>query len=174
MAPQDKKWDDSAERDLCVALILGNQETGKSRLNWPRTAEIMDGLGYSFTKDAMSQHFTKTIMKEFNARHNSTATTDSPPLSARKPKAAGKKAATTPSKKRTKKSAQDTPKTKGQLPDMGDDKDDDFDYDTTPCKKVKKEEKSTVLKKEEDTTTKTATVDNEEAFLAWAAKGASI
>jgi hypothetical protein len=54
MAPHDKKWDDSAERDLCVAIILGNQDNTKGRQNWPRIAEIMDGLGYSFSKDAMS------------------------------------------------------------------------------------------------------------------------
>lgn len=93
-------------------------------------------------------------MKEFKARHPSLPTSaSSSPLSARKPRAAAGKAATsTPSKKRTKKSA--TKDAKDQLSDGGDD---DFDYDSTPCKRVKKEEKDTAVKKEEaaDATTET-------------------
>lgn len=54
MAPQDKKWDDSAERDLCVTMIYCNNEANKGRQNWPRIEEVMKDLGYSFTKDAMS------------------------------------------------------------------------------------------------------------------------
>jgi hypothetical protein len=38
---------------------------------------------------------------------------------------------------------------------MGDDEDDDLDYESTPCKRVKKEEKGVALKKEEGTATKT-------------------
>ncbi|KAH8131467.1 hypothetical protein FP744_10003652 [Trichoderma asperellum] len=171
MAPQDKKWDDSAERDLCVSMVYCNNE-GKGRTNWPRIEEVMNGLGYSFTKDAMSQHFSKTIMKEFKARHPSLPTSaSSPPLSARKPRAAAGKAATsTPSKKRTKKSA--TKDAKDQLSDGGDD---DVDYDSTPCKRVKKEEKSAAVKKEEaaDATAETAVDDDEQAFRDWAAKGPS-
>ncbi|KAL6910392.1 hypothetical protein GGI43DRAFT_378368 [Trichoderma evansii] len=171
MAPQDKKWDDAAERDLCMAMIFCNNEA-KVRHNWPRIEEVMKNMGYSFTKDAMSQHYSKTIMKDFRARHPSLTTTsaESSPLSTRKPKAAaGKSATSTPTKKRTKKAAaQDA---KDQLAEDGD----DAEYDSTPCKRVKKEEKATSVKKEEatDATTETAANDNDQAFLDWAAKGPS-
>lgn len=54
MAPVEKKWDDSAERDLCVAIIQANQDGAKKTYNWPRVEEIMTTLGHTFTKDAMS------------------------------------------------------------------------------------------------------------------------
>lgn len=91
-------------------------------------------------------------MKDFKGRHpslNLTSLTEAPsPASARKPKAAAGKAdaASTPSKKRTKKSAALVPK--DQLDDDGDD---DTELDSTPCKRVKKEEKATPVKKEEAT-----------------------
>ena len=50
MAPQEKKWSDAAERDLCVAILYSNP----SRYDWSRVTTIMEGLGYVFTKDAMS------------------------------------------------------------------------------------------------------------------------
>lgn len=85
-------------------------------------------------------------MKEFKARHPSLlASAESSPLSTRKPKAAaGKAAAGTPSKKRTKKAA-----AAQDAKDQGDDGDDDIEYDSTPCKRVKKEEKAAPVKKEE-------------------------
>ncbi|KAH6610226.1 hypothetical protein Trco_000246 [Trichoderma cornu-damae] len=169
MAPQDKKWDDSAERDLCVAIILGNQDPGKSRHNWPRIAEIMGSLGYSFTKDAMSQHFSKTIMRDFRARHDSAAALESPPLSAQKAKAAGK-AIITPSKKRTKKSTRG----KDQLTDMDDDEDDDLDLEPTPSKRPKKEnDKGARVKKENIAVQSASASNNEVAFRAWSAQSSS-
>jgi hypothetical protein len=96
-----------------------------------------------------SQHYSKTIMKDFKARHpNITATslTETPsPASARKTKAAAGKAngASTPSKKRTKKSAAVVSK---------DDEEDDTELDATPSKRVKKEEKAAPVKKEEKAT----------------------
>ncbi|KAJ4859083.1 hypothetical protein T069G_07350 [Trichoderma breve] len=137
MAPAEKKWDDSAERDLCVAIIYANQDGAKKSYNWPRVEEIMTSLGHTFTKDAMSQHFSKTILKEFRARHPEGDTTATPPASATKPKTPRKSA--TPSKKRTKKVA------KGQ--DTEDQEDDDLE--ATPSKKAKKEDKTATLKKEE-------------------------
>ncbi|CAM1503900.1 Fc.00g014910.m01.CDS01 [Cosmosporella sp. VM-42] len=71
----DKKWDISAERDLCVAIILGNAENERVRHNWPKIYSFMSQLGYGFTKDAISQHFTKVIMKDFKGRHGTTGTT---------------------------------------------------------------------------------------------------
>lgn len=49
----DKKWDPVAERDLCIAVFLGNSDN-KIRFNWPKVVSIMEGLGYNFTKDAIS------------------------------------------------------------------------------------------------------------------------
>ncbi|KAL6809039.1 hypothetical protein GGI42DRAFT_350524 [Trichoderma sp. SZMC 28013] len=158
MAPLEKKWDDSAERDLCVAIIMGNQDGTKTRYNWPRVEEIMNGLGHTFTKDAMSQHFSKTILKEFRARHPESDTTATPPASATKPKTPRKSA--TPSKKRTKKGA------KGQ--DAEDQEDDDLE--ATPSKKAKKEDKAATLKKEE-ADSQSGGDEDDEKFKAWAAEG---
>ncbi|KAK1245313.1 hypothetical protein MKX08_004942 [Trichoderma sp. CBMAI-0020] len=177
MAPQEKKWDDAAERDLCISMIYCNTESGKVRQNWPRIEEVMKGLGYAFTKDAMSQHYSKTIMKEFKARHpdiTATSLTETPsPANARKTKAAAAKAdgaASTPSKKRAKKSAATVPK--------DEDGDDDTELDATPSKRAKKEDKATPTKKEEkvtpvkgeeeaaDAITETADDEKERAFQA--------
>ncbi|KAL7963596.1 hypothetical protein V8C34DRAFT_300102 [Trichoderma compactum] len=158
MAPVEKKWDDSAERDLCLAIIMGNQDGTKPRYNWPRVEEIMTSLGHTFTKDAMTQHFSKTILKEFRARHPEGDTTATPPASATKPKTPRKSA--TPSKKRTKKGA------KGQ--DAQDQEDDDLE--ATPSKKAKKEDKTATVKKEE-ADSQSADDDNDEKFKARAAEG---
>ncbi|KAF7559718.1 hypothetical protein G7046_g4428 [Stylonectria norvegica] len=69
MPGPEKKWDIVAERDLCVAIILGNQDGDRARHNWPNVHNVMDKLGYHFTKDAISQHYTKVIMKDFKGRH---------------------------------------------------------------------------------------------------------
>ncbi|KAM0486092.1 hypothetical protein ACHAPX_000794 [Trichoderma viride] len=183
MAPQEKKWDDSAERDLCMSMIYCNTESGKVRQNWPRIEEVMRGLGYTFTKDAMSQHYSKTIMKDFKTRHpdiTATSLTETPsPASARKTKAAAAKSdgTSTPSRKRTKKTAAVVPK--------DEDGDDDTELDATPSKRAKKEEKATPVKKEEkaapvkdegeaaDATTEAADDKKDKAFQDWAAKGPS-
>ncbi|KAL7944414.1 hypothetical protein V8C42DRAFT_88319 [Trichoderma barbatum] len=153
MAPQEKKWDDRAERDLCIAIIQGNQESAKNRYNWPRIEVMMTKLGHTFTKDAMSQHFSKTILKEFRARCPEDETTETPPASATKPKTPRKSA--TPSKRRARGGA------KGKTADAGDDEDDDVDVDATPTKKVKKENKSATVKKEE-AATPSAAADNDD------------
>ena len=54
MAKADKKWDASAERDLCVSIIMGNQENDRIRHNWPKVHDEMEKLGYEFTKEAVS------------------------------------------------------------------------------------------------------------------------
>ncbi|KAH6891129.1 hypothetical protein B0T10DRAFT_595275 [Thelonectria olida] len=82
----EKKWDSNAERDLCLAVILGNQEGERARHNWPKVHAIMSSLGHGFTKDAISQHFTKTIMREFKARHGDDNVAKSAPQTPRKPR----------------------------------------------------------------------------------------
>ncbi|KAH0494337.1 hypothetical protein TgHK011_000959 [Trichoderma gracile] len=148
MAPQEKKWTDAAERDLCVAIIYGNP----GRYDWPRITTIMEGLGYTFTKDAMSQHLSKTILKDFKARCSDevvAAAEATPPASATKPKATPRKAASTPRKR-----AKNGVKGQAAAADAGDgndnnddDVDDEMALDATPTKKLKKEDK--VVKKEE-------------------------
>jgi hypothetical protein len=54
MPPSEKKWDANAERDLCVAVIMGAQDGERMRFNWPKVHASMAALGYSFTKDAIS------------------------------------------------------------------------------------------------------------------------
>ncbi|KAG5946054.1 hypothetical protein E4U53_006643 [Claviceps sorghi] len=65
--PSSKKWEIAAEMDLCMAIILtgGSASTYK----WPEIHTIMCQLGHTFTKDAISQHFTKCILRGFKARH---------------------------------------------------------------------------------------------------------
>ena len=60
MPPAEKKWDANAERDLCVAIIMGAQDGERMRYNWPKVHSSMEALGYGFTKDAISyvSHFT--------------------------------------------------------------------------------------------------------------------
>ncbi|KAJ6780563.1 hypothetical protein PWT90_10038 [Aphanocladium album] len=49
-----KKWDGIAERDLSLAIIMGNSgDTDKVRIDWNKTHSLMISLGYDFTKDAM-------------------------------------------------------------------------------------------------------------------------
>lgn len=54
MPGNEKKWDIAAERDLCVAVIAGNQDTERPRHNWPKIHNFMDKLGYGFSKEAIS------------------------------------------------------------------------------------------------------------------------
>ena len=54
MPPAEKKWDANAERDLCVAIIMGAQDGERMRYNWPKVHSSMEALGYGFTKDAIS------------------------------------------------------------------------------------------------------------------------
>ncbi|PHH70003.1 hypothetical protein CDD80_6319 [Ophiocordyceps camponoti-rufipedis] len=68
MAPGEKKWDAAAERDLCIALFYAANEGGRVTTNWPVVSTIMERLGYTFTKEALSQHWSKTILKDFKVR----------------------------------------------------------------------------------------------------------
>ncbi|KAL6860283.1 hypothetical protein ACO1O0_004310 [Amphichorda felina] len=73
MPGKDKKWGPSEERDLAMAVILA-QQGEKVKYDWPRVHEYMTEWGYSFTRDAMSQHWTKRIMKDFKQRHGTALT----------------------------------------------------------------------------------------------------
>ncbi|KAF5965957.1 hypothetical protein FCOIX_12697 [Fusarium coicis] len=109
MPPSEKKWDANAERDLCVAVIMGAQDGERMRFNWPKVHASMAALGYSFTKDAIShihrgqiltsdsQHFSKSIMRDFKGRHGDPA--NSTPTATPK-KAAARRKRATPSKKK--------------------------------------------------------------------------
>ncbi|KYK55761.1 hypothetical protein DCS_07725 [Drechmeria coniospora] len=72
MAGGDRKWDAAADRDLCVALIVSSHE-GRVVHNWSKVHAILQQLGHSFTKEAISQHFSKVVMKDFKARHGDAA-----------------------------------------------------------------------------------------------------
>ncbi|EKJ78824.1 hypothetical protein NXS19_010105 [Fusarium pseudograminearum] len=103
MPPAEKKWDANAERDLCVAIIMGAQDGERMRYNWPKVHSSMESLGYSFTKDAISQHFSKSIMRDFKGRHGEVSAGNSPaPASTPTPKKTPRKRAT-PAKGRKKK-----------------------------------------------------------------------
>ncbi|UNI20058.1 hypothetical protein JDV02_006185 [Purpureocillium takamizusanense] len=108
MAAGEKKWDAAAERDLCVAIIMGNQE-GRTNYNWPKVHAFLTKLGYKFTKDAISQHFTKVVMKDFKVRHGEDPVKSGPSTPNKKsatprratPAAGTAAASGTPSKRKT-------------------------------------------------------------------------
>ncbi|KAL6891524.1 hypothetical protein HDV57DRAFT_513906 [Trichoderma longibrachiatum] len=166
MAPQEKKWTDAAERDLCVSIIYSHQ----SRYDWSRVTTIMEGLGYTFTKDAMTQHLSKSILRAFKDRCTDeviAAAEATPPASATKPKATPRKGAASTPRKRTKNGV------KGQAAaDAGDNNNDEVDdemaLDATPTKKLKKEDKvkkeeKEKVKKEEAPATPTAAAADQSA-----------
>ncbi|KAK2605956.1 hypothetical protein QQS21_003682 [Conoideocrella luteorostrata] len=62
-----KKWEISAELDLCMAVIHTGGSVGSYK--WPEVHAIMVLLGHNFTKDAISQHYTKSILRGFKKRH---------------------------------------------------------------------------------------------------------
>ncbi|KAM0343729.1 hypothetical protein ACHAPU_008320 [Fusarium lateritium] len=84
MPPTEKKWDPNAERDLCVAIIMGAADGERMRYNWPKVHNSMETLGYSFTKDAISQHFSKSIMRDFKTRHGAVSSSNYPAPTSKK------------------------------------------------------------------------------------------
>ncbi|KAM5351968.1 hypothetical protein ACJ41O_004691 [Fusarium nematophilum] len=125
MPPAEKKWDANAERDLCVAVIMGAQDGDRIRYNWPKVHGAMETLGYSFTKDAISQHFSKTIMRDFKARHGEFSSSSNSPAPSTK-KASATRKRSTPGKGRTKKVK------------SSDDEDEDSGSESPLVKKVKR------------------------------------
>ncbi|KAK7417156.1 hypothetical protein QQX98_004759 [Neonectria punicea] len=154
MPATDKKWSPNAERDLCLAIILGSQEGDRTRHNWPKVYDLMNHLGYSFTKDAISQHFTKTVMKEFKARHGTVSVGNSPAPSAKK--------TSTPRKREA-----SAKKSKSKIKD-DEEMDDEDDVFETPTKKVKREGGFKSENSGSSSRERSATVQNNDAeFQAW-------
>ncbi|KAL7821430.1 hypothetical protein V8C44DRAFT_362914 [Trichoderma aethiopicum] len=164
MAPQEKKWTDAAERDLCVSIIYSHQ----SRYDWSRVTTIMEGLGYTFTKDAMTQHLSKSILRAFKDRCSDeviAAAEATPPASATKPKATPRKGTASTPRKRTKNGVKGPA---GDNNNNDDEVDDEMALDATPTKKLKKEDKvkkeeKEKVKKEEAPATPTAAADQSAA-----------
>ncbi|RGP66838.1 hypothetical protein FLONG3_8710 [Fusarium longipes] len=155
MPPTEKKWDANAERDLCVAIIMGAQDGERMRYNWPKVHSSMETLGYSFTKDAISQHFSKTIMREFKGRHGEGPVNSSP---APAPKKTPRKRAT-PAKRDKKKAESD---------------EDDEDTVESPLPKKMKRKKEEVdedvkVGKIEEERERSATPENDPRFEKWLA-----
>ncbi|KAG7118089.1 hypothetical protein HYQ45_015590 [Verticillium longisporum] len=68
MPPKDSTWAANggiAERDLTMAVASHSAEF--RGVNWPKVKDIMDRLGYTFTKSAMEQRWTKKILKDWRA-----------------------------------------------------------------------------------------------------------
>ncbi|KAH7154984.1 hypothetical protein B0J13DRAFT_672094 [Dactylonectria estremocensis] len=125
MPGNEKRWHANAERDLCLAIILGNQETERPRHNWPKVHAILNDLGYTFTQDAISQHFTKTVMRDFKIRHGK-GVSQGPSSST-----------STPQKPTPKKRG--TPARQAKSKAIADEEDDDDAVVETPSKKIKRE-----------------------------------
>ncbi|KAF4971384.1 hypothetical protein FZEAL_9866 [Fusarium zealandicum] len=182
MPGPEKKWDATVERDLCVAIIMGAQDGDRMRYNWPKVHGSMETLGYSFSKDAISyvflllmapcqsfastnrrqnrQHFSKTIMKEFRARHGDTFAVGSPSPAPKK--ATPRKR--TPSVKKSKKKVDS---------EEDDDDDDDAAAESPLAKKVKRDggEDDDAVKSEDAGGRKhsATAADNEDESKAWLA-----
>ncbi|KAF7542870.1 hypothetical protein G7Z17_g11207 [Cylindrodendrum hubeiense] len=163
MPGNEKRWHANAERDLCLAIILGNQETDRARHNWPKVHSIMNDLDYTFTQDAISQHFTKTVMRDFKVRHGKSGTKSTPTSTSKK---------ATPQKRR---STAKQPKSM-TMANQGDDEMDDDEVLETPTKKIKCDTGTKALRriKTENAGSpgreRSATVqDNEAEYQAWLA-----
>ncbi|POR34160.1 Uncharacterized protein TPAR_05654 [Tolypocladium paradoxum] len=161
MPAGDKKWDMAAERDLSVAIILANNE-GKPSYNWPKVYSIMESIGYGFTKDAISQHFTKVVMKDFKARNGDVTKKGGSATST--PKKGNK----TPTKRKA------TPAKSSKFVDIDEDEDDEDDLEGPTPKKAKadSEDESPSIKKERAySRARSQTVGHDEAeFQKWLAE----
>ncbi|KAG6004113.1 hypothetical protein E4U21_001384 [Claviceps maximensis] len=80
--PPSKKWEMTAELDLCMAIIITGGSTAASK--WLDIHTVMRQLGYDFTKDALSQHYTKKILRAFRPRLDAGKLDMSPGSSKRK------------------------------------------------------------------------------------------
>ncbi|PFH60021.1 hypothetical protein XA68_11542 [Ophiocordyceps unilateralis] len=87
MGNGEKKWDATAERDLCTALMMSAQEGGRSNANWSKVCIMMESLGHGFTKEAMSQHYSKVILKDFKSRTGHLSLPETPKSTPKKRKA---------------------------------------------------------------------------------------
>ncbi|KAF4987319.1 hypothetical protein FGRMN_10444 [Fusarium graminum] len=134
MPPTEKKWDSNAERDLCVAIITGAADGERMRYNWPKVHNSMEALGYSFTKDAISQHFSKSIMRDFKTRHGAVPSSDSP----------------TPTPKKTTTRKRATPRKKKVTSDGEDEEDDEVNESTIESPAPKKMKRKKEEEEEED------------------------
>ncbi|KAG8160466.1 hypothetical protein KVR01_010002 [Diaporthe batatas] len=66
----NKKWDDASQKDLLFAMLMSTGDgSGTIKPDWKEVEKMMNGWGYTFTIGAMSQHWSKTILKAFKERH---------------------------------------------------------------------------------------------------------
>ncbi|PHH74674.1 hypothetical protein CDD82_4822 [Ophiocordyceps australis] len=99
MTGDTKRWDAAAQRDLCIAVFLATQE-GRITYNWAKAHTIMSERGYTFTREAISQHFTKVILKDYKSRVGSSSGPSTPktPKTSKKPRDGGSNKRKTPTK----------------------------------------------------------------------------
>ncbi|GKT46951.1 uncharacterized protein ColSpa_07132 [Colletotrichum spaethianum] len=69
MAPNT--WTDQAEKDLIWAFIKASNGGKMPKADWNLVLEMMTAMGYSFTINALSQRWSKTIVKNYGQRVNS-------------------------------------------------------------------------------------------------------
>ncbi|CAG9979483.1 unnamed protein product [Clonostachys byssicola] len=81
MPGAEKKWGPLEERDLAMAVIL-TQHGERPKYDWVRIQEMMEAWGYTFSRDAITQRWSKKIMKDFKERHGADAVKSGPPNSA--------------------------------------------------------------------------------------------
>uniref|UniRef100_A0A8H7TS94 Myb-like domain-containing protein n=1 Tax=Bionectria ochroleuca TaxID=29856 RepID=A0A8H7TS94_BIOOC len=81
MPGAEKKWGPLEERDLAMAVIL-TQHGERPKYDWVRIQEMMEAWGYTFSRDAITQRWSKKIMKDFKERHGADAAKSGPSVSA--------------------------------------------------------------------------------------------
>ncbi|KAI1081258.1 hypothetical protein F5B20DRAFT_588818 [Whalleya microplaca] len=64
-------WDDKADRDLLIAMLLShNSENGKPKTPpWDKVTAMMTKLGYETSKDALNQRWGKVLLKNLKKDH---------------------------------------------------------------------------------------------------------
>ncbi|KAJ4409964.1 hypothetical protein N0V82_009366 [Gnomoniopsis sp. IMI 355080] len=143
------KWDDAAVKDLTMAVLMSaNNGDLNISANWDKVTETMASWGYNFSKSAMSQHWSKKIVKQFKERHSNVKGSDNGTASPKTP------AKTASPRKRA------TPKTPGtgrgkkraavDADDDGDDTSPETSYIADPIAKQKTPRSTKKVKYEEE------------------------
>ncbi|KUI73839.1 hypothetical protein VM1G_09262 [Cytospora mali] len=126
----NSKWNDSSVKDLTFAVLMSaNDGSVNVKANWDKVELFMKAWGYDFTKGAMSQQWTKKVLKEFRQRHPDAAGHGDGNSSA--PATPASKSGCSRGPRTPKTPASGKGKVKGKKRAVDDDDDDD-DEDTSP------------------------------------------
>ncbi|KAI0134549.1 hypothetical protein BJ170DRAFT_204668 [Xylariales sp. AK1849] len=64
------KWNAETDLELVFAILTHNLKPNETpRIDWAKVQQMMQGWGHKSSKDAISQRWTKTVLKSFRASH---------------------------------------------------------------------------------------------------------